>query len=247
MSNIQGTMSRYEEDVTDVEKSDLSELTTVLSRKLGTLIEETISDLLDEMFMDLEGPLSKVLTRNWINSSESIDTICVTVEDYTQDYVHLKPAYFDQLVSKSRRRCITNYLRRLLSRSITFSNHEERLELASQIVKENDTIRSLYEKMGAKKTEADEEMSDAIPFVAEILRLTDPSMMSLVLGTLVNNFPDVTKEHLMAILYLRSDVKGSASEIISECLDEDDDRRQKTKDHAPTVFSTIKIEPRLFQ
>ena len=26
MSNIQGTMSRYEEDVTDVEKSDLSEL-----------------------------------------------------------------------------------------------------------------------------------------------------------------------------------------------------------------------------
>ena len=71
------------------------------------------------------------------------------------------------------------------------------------------SLQSLYEKMGAKKTEADEEMSDAIPFVAEILRLTDPSMMSLVLGTLVNNFPDVTKEHLMAILYLRSDVRAS--------------------------------------
>ena len=52
-----------------------------------------------------------------------------------------------------------------------------------------------------------EVISDAIPFVAEILRLTDPSMMSLELGTLVNNFPDVTRQHLMAILYLRSDVK----------------------------------------
>lgn len=61
--------------------------------------------------------------------------------------------------------------------------------------------------MGAAKTEADDEMADAIPFVAEILRLTDPSMMSLELATLLNNFPDVTKEHLMAILYLRSDVK----------------------------------------
>ena len=61
--------------------------------------------------------------------------------------------------------------------------------------------------MGARKKDADEEMADAIPFVAEILRLTDPSMMSLELGTLVNSFPDVTKEHLMAILYLRSDVK----------------------------------------
>ena len=55
-----------------------------LTDKMERLIKETISDLLDEMFMDLEGPFAKVLTRNWINSSESIDTICVTIEDYTQ-------------------------------------------------------------------------------------------------------------------------------------------------------------------
>ena len=55
-----------------------------LSGKLETLTRETISDLLDEMFMDLEGPFSRVMTRPWINSSENIDTICVTIEDYTQ-------------------------------------------------------------------------------------------------------------------------------------------------------------------
>ena len=52
--------------------------------KLESMIDQTISDLLDELFMDLEGAFAKVLTRNWIDSSESINTICVTVEDYTQ-------------------------------------------------------------------------------------------------------------------------------------------------------------------
>ena len=60
--------------------------------------------------------------------------------------------------------------------------------------------------MGEQDEEA-AKSSDAIPYVAEILRLTDPTMMSLELGTLVNNFPDITKEQLIGILYLRSDVK----------------------------------------
>ena len=57
---------------------------TAIDKTLERLVDETISDLLDEMFMDLEGPVSKVLTRGWIDASESIDTICVTIEDYTQ-------------------------------------------------------------------------------------------------------------------------------------------------------------------
>ena len=64
----------------------------------------------------------------------------------------------------------------------------------------------LFEKMGGQSEEA-KKSADAIPFVAEILRLTDPTMMSLELGTLINNFPDITKDHLIGILYLRSDVK----------------------------------------
>ena len=32
-------------------------------------------------------------------------------------------------------------------------------------------------------------------------------MMSLELGTLVNKYPDIQKDHLVALLYLRSDLK----------------------------------------
>merc|ERR1719282_604817 len=222
------------------EQKSLNDNVTKTIDKLESMIDVTISDLLDELFMDLEGAFAKVLTRNWIDSSESINTICVTVEDYTQDYVHLRPDYFNKLVAQGRQRATANYLRRLLSRSLTLSDHEERLKLANQIVKESETLKALYDKMGDGGEEA-EVISDAIPFVAEILRLTDPSMMSLELGTLVNNFPDVTRQHLMAILYLRSDVKGSASEIISETLGEDNDCSQRNQDHPPTIFSRVKL------
>ena len=66
---------------------------------------------------------------------------CLILVLLPQDYTHLQTEYFDMLAIASRHRAISSYLRRLLSRSITFSNHEERLELANQINKENESIR----------------------------------------------------------------------------------------------------------
>ena len=58
--------------------------------------------------------------------------------------MHLRPDYFNKLVAQGRQRATANYLRRLLSRSLTLSDHEERLKLANQIVKESETLKVSY-------------------------------------------------------------------------------------------------------
>merc|ERR1711962_421224 len=85
-----------------------------------------------------------------------------------------------------------------------------------------------------------------LPILAEVLKLKDPTMMSLELGTLVNKYPDIQKDHLVALLYLRSDLKGTALQLVNETLGEDLDEKQaevlrKGGINARTVFSLVKV------
>lgn len=40
--------------------------------------------LLDEAFLDLEGNFNELFTQKWVTSSISVDTICITLDDYFQ-------------------------------------------------------------------------------------------------------------------------------------------------------------------
>lgn len=53
-----------------------------------------------------------------MGSSNAIDTISATWEDYARDFVHIKPAMFDVLIQEGQRRILREYLRALLSRFV---------------------------------------------------------------------------------------------------------------------------------
>merc|ERR1719192_861331 len=125
-------------------------------------------------------------------------------------------------------RVVANYIRRLLSRSITFTKYEERLEVGDKITQDSDQIKALFYKIGSTKFLRHKQglPTDVLPILAEVLKLKDPTMMSLELGTLVNKYPDIQKDHLVALLFLRSDCKGTALQLVNEILGEDLDEKQ---------------------
>lgn len=51
--------------------------------------QESAGYLLEEVFLDLEPYLSQIMTPAWVPSTEAIDTIIVTIEDYYSDFLHL--------------------------------------------------------------------------------------------------------------------------------------------------------------
>jgi hypothetical protein len=51
-----------------------------------------------------------------LQSSLAVDTVCVTVEDYSGDFVHLKPAYYDQVLSKARTQVAKDYIKAMFTR-----------------------------------------------------------------------------------------------------------------------------------
>jgi len=227
---------------------NLDNQVAAIFEKLNHTADETINYLLDEMFLDLDAWFTNLITKVWTTSNESLDTICVTIEDYTQDYIHMKPKYFQKLMEVALDRVVANYIRRLLSRSITFTKYEERLEVGEKICRDSDRIKALFNKIGGASFLRQKQGSptDVLPILAEVLKLKDPTMMSLELGTLVNKYPDIQKDHLVALLYLRSDLKGTALQLVNETLGEDLDEKQaevlrKGGVNARTVFSLVRV------
>ena len=53
----------------------------------------------------------------------------------------MKPKYFQKLMEVALDRVVANYIKRLLSRSITFTKYEERLEVGEKICKDSDRIK----------------------------------------------------------------------------------------------------------
>ena len=50
-----------------------------------------------------------------LGQCDAVDVICLTVEDYFGDFVHLRGKYFDYLWSKGRDKITMEYLKALFS------------------------------------------------------------------------------------------------------------------------------------
>lgn len=63
------------------------------------LLEESSGYLLDESFLDIDVHFSELLSSKWQNTTDAIDTVCATLEDYFDDYSYLKPKNFDKVIT----------------------------------------------------------------------------------------------------------------------------------------------------
>lgn len=53
------------------------------------LRENMCDHLLEEALVDLQDHFNSLLTQHWLQYTDSLDTICLTLSDYFNDYSHL--------------------------------------------------------------------------------------------------------------------------------------------------------------
>ncbi|KAK1345250.1 hypothetical protein QTO34_013960 [Cnephaeus nilssonii] len=182
---------------------------------LDTIAKEGCSSLLEEVFLDLEQHLSELMTRKWLLGSNAVDIICVTVEDYFNDFAKIKKPY-----KKAHRRVVVEYLRAVMQKRISFRSPEERKEGAERMVREAEQLRFLFRKLASGFGEDADGYCDTIIAVAEVIKLTDPSLLYLEVSTLVSKYPDIRDDHIGALLALRGDASRDMKQTIIETLEQ---------------------------
>ncbi|XP_068092751.1 exocyst complex component 3 [Hyperolius riggenbachi] len=203
---------------------------------LDKIASEGCKSLLDEVFMDLEQHLNDLMTRKWLGGSNAVDTICVTIEDYFNDFARIKTHYKQKMTIKAHRKVVTEYLKAIMQRRICFRNAEERKEGAERMIKEAEQFKFLFRRLTSGFNEETDRLCDTIIDIAEVIKLTDPSLLYLEVSTLVTRYPDLRDDHIAALLAMRGDASREMKQTIIETVEQS--QRQQTPNYTP-IFKDI--------
>ncbi|XP_075396951.1 exocyst complex component 3 isoform X1 [Tenrec ecaudatus] len=187
---------------------------------LDAIAKDGCSSLLEEVFLDLEQHLNELMTKKWLLGSNAVDTICVTVEDYFNDFAKIKKPYKKRVAAEAHRRVVVEYLRAVMQKRISFRTAEERKEGAERMLKEAEQFRFLFRKLASGFGEDAAGHCDTIVAIAEVIKLTDPSLLYLEVSTLVSKYPDIRDEHIGALLAVRGDASRDMKQTIIETLEQ---------------------------
>lgn len=200
------------------QSSEPTDSDAAIERTLNEVAKEGCQFLLDEVFLDLEHHLNELLTRKWLTGSHAVDTICVTVEDYFNDFNKIKKPFNQEMTSEALRRVVVDYIKAVMQKRITFKNADERREGAERMIKEADQFKFLFRKLAAG--EDTDRLCGAIAAIAEVFKLTDPTLLFLEVTTLVSKYPDIREEHIQALLAVRGDASREMRQMIIGTLSE---------------------------
>lgn len=175
-----------------------------LLQTFQALRDETASYLLEEAFLDLDGHFNELFTVKWIGSGLAVDTICVTLQDYFQDYNHLRVINFEFVIKEAQKMVAKRYIKALLSKRISKPKVECDI-IVKKILSEVRQIKSFFEKIAPNVLKNDSPF-DAITVLSQLLSC-DIEMIILDLHTLLTNYPSISEEHLLRLFYIRNEIK----------------------------------------
>lgn len=117
--------------------------------------DEAARFLLEEAFLDLEVHFDSLFTSKWLPSSIPVDTICITLDDYFQDYNHLRDKNFEYVINEAQNLVYKKYITAMLSKKVVFKTVDEAQQAATKIVKEANQIRSFFKKIAPEVVNVD--------------------------------------------------------------------------------------------
>ncbi|XP_042907612.1 exocyst complex component 3 isoform X2 [Parasteatoda tepidariorum] len=255
---------RYCKDLTVISKSAETVFCRTIEAFLK-LIMVVLKCLREELFMDLSSNLNEVMTRTWLLSgTQIVDTIHATLEDYGADYTHLLPENFNLLITDVMNWIAVNYIYSVLQKRMSFKTYEERKQASEKMCDEGKLLQQLFQRAPFNKrlnsvvkkrayydakitleniikkfgpTEQKESPFEAVPLLAEVIKLKDVSMLSLEISGVIRQYPDVTLEQLVALILCRGDVsKNEAKQLVSDIMTEIGSQHKEK-----TIFSDITI------
>uniref|UniRef100_A0A8C6ENT7 Tumor necrosis factor alpha-induced protein 2 n=2 Tax=Marmota marmota marmota TaxID=9994 RepID=A0A8C6ENT7_MARMA len=189
--------------------------------------------LLQNLFMDLK-PLFKRFTQTrWAAPEETLEEIVGMVEGRLPEFSELHDCFREELVEAVHLHLVKEYIIRLSKRRLVLKTAEQQQQLARHILANASVIQDFCTKNGSTATW----LNPALPTLAEIIRLQDPSAIKIEVATYATCYPDFSKGHLNAILAIKGNLTNSEVKSIRNILDINTGAQQPSR----SLFSLIKV------
>ncbi|XP_018113604.1 exocyst complex component 3-like protein isoform X2 [Xenopus laevis] len=191
--------------------------------------------LLDELQTELQPLFLQIPSRTWLSGSDTMHIICEKVELFNQHLSMARAPMCQFLLGQTERMLVIEYVKAFMHSKMVCKNPLERQQMAERMSSDAEELRAALSRMDL------EQSTLCVPLILsikEIFALKDPSLLSLEVSGLMTTFPDISDDHVLALMELRGDVNRDLRHTVLNMM------QQQTltlpKDYRP-IFMSISV------
>ncbi|XP_027474723.1 exocyst complex component 3-like protein isoform X1 [Zalophus californianus] len=159
--------------------------------------------VLEALLAELQPLFAALPSRRWLSSPELLDNVCERTAHVCQDFRRVRNPAAQLLLAEAERTVVLQYLRALMQGRLVCRGADERTQAAERLQHDAAQLRELFLGLGLEESV---QCAPVLLALRDLLNLRDPVLLGLEVAGLRQKFPDVSEDHVSAILDLRGDV-----------------------------------------
>ncbi|XP_021787758.1 exocyst complex component 3-like protein isoform X4 [Papio anubis] len=167
-----------------------------LQRRICRLVLEALQVELQPLFANLP-------SRQWLSSPELLESVCERTGRFCRDFGRVRNPTVQLLLAEAERAVVLQYLRALMQGRLVCRGADERTQAAERLRHDAAQLQQLFLGLGL---EENAHCAPVLLALRELLNLRDPALLGLEVAGLQQQFPDVSEDHVSALLGLRGDL-----------------------------------------
>ncbi|XP_069073404.1 exocyst complex component 3-like protein [Pleurodeles waltl] len=171
--------------------------------------------LVDDLMIELQPFFVHLPSRNWLSGIQIIDNVCGVTERYCRHFSRARNPGCKFLLSECERMVVIEYIRGFMQKRLQCKNPAERVQAADHMSQEAQQLEELFSRLGLPQTE---QCVSVILGIQELLRLQDPNLLSLEVSGFTAKYPDISDDHISALLEFRGDVSRDVRNLVLEMM-----------------------------
>ncbi|KAK6478956.1 exocyst complex component 3-like protein 4 isoform X1 [Huso huso] len=206
-SNIKTEMDKYKEKCpAQIEQ---------LNNELDKVIQDFGATLLADFIQETEPYFKKLMTKRWLSCEDDFEKITEIIENHSELYKKMKQPCFQKCVNDIHYNAVKGYITQIMKKNYSCKNRKHE-RAAAKIKVESEALRSHFDDMGTTS----KWLHSAAQHLSDIIGVKNKKDIKETIQPLFSDFPDISKEHVSAVLYFRGITKGPEKQAILRLLQE---------------------------
>ncbi|XP_008138116.2 exocyst complex component 3-like protein [Eptesicus fuscus] len=159
--------------------------------------------VLEALLLELQPLFATLPSRHWLSSPELLNNVCERTARFCRNFWRVRNPAFQVLLAEAERTVVLQYLCALMQGRLVCRGADERNQAAERMQQDATQLRDLFLDLGLEESV---HCAPVLLTLRKLLNLHDPTMLGLEVASLRQQFPDVSEEHISALLDLRGDV-----------------------------------------
>ncbi|XP_030637953.1 exocyst complex component 3-like protein [Chanos chanos] len=176
--------------------------------------------VMDHLLMEMQPYLQNLMSRAWLAQGDVIPQVCGVLERHWDLFNHVRPPCQQRLREECQWLTVVEYVRALMQKRLICRNAEERRQLAQRMAQDAQQLKEHCQGMEGEGILTEGNPVDLLPVLADFIKLRDPGMLTLEVSGMVAKYPDISEEHISALLDIRGDVSRDVRSSVLDLLEQ---------------------------